>query len=350
MKPLRFLGLAVVAFAIAAAIYFAPGGNDAAAIALASSSLPLGDGSLMAIGLGGMIVNAANIGRLFVGFQTAFNRGFGGVAPMHLRVAMEVPSSTGEEDYAWLGQVPGFREWLGDRVVNNITAHGYSIKNKTFESTIGVPREKIEDDQYGVYAPLFEEMGRNSQAHPSQSVYAALKAGFTTTCYDGQYLFDTDHPVIQEDGSVASVANTDGGSGTPWFLLDASRAVKPIVFQNRKPYKFTAMNKDDDLNVFMRKQFLYGVDARNNVGMGLWQLAWGSKQTLNAANYAIARAALSGMKGDHGRPLGIMPNLLVVPPGLESAGRKLLNSENAAGGETNEWKGTAELLVVPWLA
>ena len=63
-----------------------------------------------------------------------------------------------------------------------------------------------------------------------------------------------------------------------------------------------------------------------------------------------ARAAISGMKGDNGRPLGLMPNLLVVPPSLESAARKILNSEYAAGGETNEWKGTAELLVCPWLA
>ncbi|MBN8190503.1 Mu-like prophage major head subunit gpT family protein, partial [Salipiger thiooxidans] len=93
-----------------------------------------------------------------------------------------------------------------------------------------------------------------------------------------------------------------------------------------------------------------GADARFNSGFGFWQMAWGSKQTLNAANYATARAALSGMKGDYGRPLGLMPNLLVVPPSLESAGRKLLNSELGTGGETNEWKGTAQLLIVPWLA
>jgi len=79
-------------------------------------------------------------------------------------------------------------------------------------------------------------------------------------------------------------------------------------------------------------------------------MAWGSKQTLNAANYATARAAIAGMKGDHGVPMGLTPNLLVVPPSLESAGRKLLNSEYATGGETNEWKGTAELVVSPWLA
>lgn len=56
------------------------------------------------------------------------------------------------------------------------------------------------------------------------------------------------------------------------------------------------------------------------------------------------------MKGDNGLPLGLTPNLLVVPPSLESAARKILNSEYAAGGETNEWKGTADLLVSPWLA
>ncbi|MEQ9281212.1 MAG: Mu-like prophage major head subunit gpT family protein, partial [Marinovum algicola] len=147
-----------------------------------------------------------------------------------------------------------------------------------------------------------------------------------------------------------SVANTNGGAGTPWFLLDVSRAIKPIILQKRRDFDFVAKDKLTDDNVFDNKEFVYGADARGNVGFGFWQFAYGSKQTLSAANYATARAALSGMKGDYGRPLGIMPNLLVVPPSLESAGRKILNSEYASGGETNEWKGTAELIVVPWLA
>jgi phage major head subunit gpT-like protein len=86
------------------------------------------------------------------------------------------------------------------------------------------------------------------------------------------------------------------------------------------------------------------------VGFGFWQFAYGSKQPLTAATYGAAGAALSGMKGDYGRPLGLTPNLLVVPTSMESTALKLLNSENAAGGETNEWKGTAELMLSPWLA
>jgi len=45
-----------------------------------------------------------------------------------------------------------------------------------------------------------------------------------------------------------------------------------------------------------------------------------------------------------------MPNLLVVPPALEHAGLTILNAERDQYGATNVYKGTAELLVVPWLA
>ena len=86
------------------------------------------------------------------------------------------------------------------------------------------------------------------------------------------------------------------------------------------------------------------------MGYGLWQMAWGSKQTLDKAHYKAAREALMGMKGDHGRPLGLTPNLLVVPPTLEGQALELLNAERDAAGATNVYRNTAELLVVPWLA
>ncbi len=105
-------------------------------------------------------------------------------------------------------------------------------------------------------------------------------------------------------------------------------------------------NPTDD-NVFDRKEFVYGTDARHNVGFGFWQFAWGSKQTLDADHYATARSALMSMKGDHGRPLGIKPRLLVVPPALEGAANRLMTNDNLANGASNEWKGTAEVMVCP---
>lgn len=289
---------------------------------------------------------------LGTGFSAAFRGGLGMAPPQYLDIATEVGSTTGANEYGWLNQIRGMREWVGDRVINQITQSGYTIRNKDWEDTIEVERNDIEDDNLGQYGAMFTEMGRATAAHPNELVFGLLKAGFSTACYDGQYMFDTDHPVLDASGQVTSVANTDGGAGAPWFLIDTSRMLKPIIFQSRKRPEFVARDKVTDDNVFRRKKFLYGVDARYNVGFGFWQGIWGSKQTLDAAHYATARAALINMKGDYGRPLGQLatPPILLVSGSQESAARKLLNNELGANGETNEWKDTAKLMLSPWLA
>jgi len=293
-----------------------------------------------------MIINQINLGSIYKGFKVIFNEAFAGVVkPDWEKVATPVPSSKSEETYPWLGNMPKMREWVGDRAVKNLKAYGFTIKNKDFEVTVEVDKNNIEDDALGVFQPLFAELGRSAAVHPDELVFALLAAGFSTACYDGQYFFDTDHPV-----GDASVSNFGGGAGTPWFLLDVSRVVKPLILQRRTQPQFVSLDKPDDENVFMRRKFIYGVDDRKNVGFGLWQLAYASKDTLNAANYGAARAAMMGSKNDAGSPLGIRPGLLVVPPSLEGAGREILLNERDAAGATNKWRNTAELLVTPWLA
>lgn len=299
-----------------------------------------------------MQINSANLQKLRTGYSAAYQRGISKVAArMAERVATRVPSTVKEQTYGWLGELPDAREWIGNRVVNNLTESDYTIKEKPWELTVGVDRDDIETDNLGHYAMRFEAIGRSTVTKPERLVWDLLKAGFTTNCYDGQFFFDTDHPVVAADGTMTTVANTDGGAGAPWFLIDDTQIIKPIILQVRKDFgDIVAKDKETDDNVFDRKEFVYGVDARMNAGFGFWQFAWGSKQTLSAANYEIARGALVGMKGDHGRPLGVMPNLLVVPPSLEGAARKVVASALVNGGESNPWAGTAEVLVVPWLA
>jgi phage major head subunit gpT-like protein len=297
-------------------------------------------------------ITPALLKTLGVGFKASYQGGLDVAPTDHEMIAMEVPSTTKSNEYGWLGKFPSVREWLGDRVVQNMAGSSYTITNKDFELTIGVDRNDIEDDELGIYGPMFSEMGSSTGSKSCQLVYDLLKAGFATACYDGQFFFDTDHPVLNEAGVVTSVANTDGGAGTPWFLADLSpqRKLKPLILQKRKDFEFVSKDAITDDNVFMRKEFLYGADARMNVGYGFWQMIWGSKQTLNAANLATAFAAIEGMKGDYGRPLGLKPTHLIVPPSLRSAATKLANNELGANGESNEWKGTFTPLITPWLA
>ncbi|MGD2079960.1 MAG: Mu-like prophage major head subunit gpT family protein [Nitrospirota bacterium] len=291
-----------------------------------------------------MIINQASLQAVYRGFQTIFNEAFANVRTSYEKLAMVVPSSVREETYAWLGAFPKMREWVGERQIKNLTLQSYTVRNKDWEATIEVDRNDVEDDAIGVYRPIVAELGRAAAQHPDELVAGLLKDGFASTCYDGQYFFDTDHPV-----GGGTVSNFGGGSGTAWFLLDASREIRPLIFQSRREVEFVAKDRPDDESVFMSKKYLYGVDRRDNAGYGLWQMAYGSKDTLDAANYGAARAAMMGFKDSEGKPLGIVPNLLVVPPDLEAEAREILMNERDASGATNKWKGTAELMVLPWL-
>ena len=292
-----------------------------------------------------MIVTQANLAGIYKTFSTIFNQAFDTAEAMWQLVAMEAPSVGRSVDYKWLGDYPTMREWLGDRVIKDLSAFSYEITNKDYEATIEVDRNDIEDDQIGVYTPAIQGLAQEAKAHPDILVFALLEAGFSTLCYDGQYFFDDDHPVGESTAS-----NDGGGASNPWFLLDLRKAIKPVILQIRKRPEFVAQDKPDDENAFMRKKYRYGVDDRKNVGFGLWQIAFGSKDTLNAANYAAARAAMMAYTKEDGvTKLGIKPTHLVYGPSSESAARTLIVNERDAAGASNPWFKTAEPVLVPWL-
>jgi len=296
-----------------------------------------------------MLVNRDNLLAMFQSYKLIFQQAFDGSPADWQQIAMTVDSTTSQEVYPWLGQTTGFREWIGDRVLQNLVSHDFTIKNKSWENTVSVPKESIEDDSYGIYKPFISQLGLDAQQHPDMLVWGLLKSGFNSRCYDGQYFFDVDHPV-SDGNTTSSVSNFQGGNGTPWFLLDTTRAVKPIIYQRRKPYNFVGLQSEDDPNVFFRKEFVYGVDGRSNVGFGLWQLAFASRQPLTADNFNDVYSQMQSLKGDNGRPLGIRPKLLVVPPSMRAQALEVVKAERNAMGATNINRDVVDVLTTPWLA
>jgi phage major head subunit gpT-like protein len=320
-----------------------------------------------------MEITAANLTSLFTGFDVIFQRGFEKPPSYYDRLATIVRSNSRQTTYPWLGRTTKFREWLGDRVVQALETHAYTIVNKNFEDTISIDRNDIEDDNYGVYEPVIEQLGSDTKVHPDVLLFSMIKSAVTTPTgvlsYDGQPFFSATHrvgPLAAAGDSrqaTASNMNSSGSDSAPWwFLLDASRALKPFIFQLRREYTMTGMNTLTDEGVFNRREFRFGVDGRANTGLGLWQLAYASNGDLsNPANYGAARAAMRSIKTDGGMPFGALTNsesvYLLVPPALEEVGRQLLNSEFTAGvgvsaaiPTSNIWKSSAELVVSEYLA
>lgn len=297
-----------------------------------------------------MQITASVLRALGQGFQAAFLNGIESVKPQWPLVGMEVNSNTKIENYGWMKDLPGMREWVGDRVIHNLESTNYQLINKHWEHTVGVDRDDIEDDQLGLYNNRFAMQGEIAAQHADTLLWQALLAGFSTTGLDGQYFFDTDHVGYDAAGVETTYSNTGGGAGAPWFLMDLSRSyMKPMVMQKRQDVRFVNLDKDTDDNVFLKRQFLYGADARYNVGFGFHQLAYASKAALDAAAYAAARVAMGTQRKPDGSSTNVMPTHILVGPTNESAVRSVVGVANLASGATNPWFNTAQIAVIPAL-
>ncbi len=298
------------------------------------------------------ILTPALVSALFTGFRAEFQRVYGETPSHWDKVATLMPSTSKSNTYGWLGQFPQLVEWIGPRVLTDMAAHGYTIVNKLFESTVSVPRVAIEDDEVGVYKPLFGEMGRAAKSFPDELVYGLLRLGLSTLCFDGQYFFDVDHPVypnVDGTGAAAIVSNFTDGTDPAWYLLDTSRVLKPVLFQERTKPELSSMTDGKDEAVFMTDAYRFGIRYRCNAGFGFWQTAYCSKKPLNDANFNAAYDAMAAFAADGGRPLGIKPTLLVVPTNLRTPAAEVVQVARRTDGSDNPNAGIVDVLVTPWL-
>jgi len=232
-----------------------------------------------------MLINTSNINQLNRGFSKVYRSAYDETPEWGSKVATTIRSNHGTEVHGWMQRILAMREWDGPRLIQNLVSTDYTLTNKTYELTVGVEVNDIEDDSLGVYEPMFSEMGRAQRKWPDQQLKTVLQGGTTGVGPFGEVFFTTSH------------------------------ALDPAGNQSNN---FTST-------------------------------------ALNATNYDNVRAAMTAYTGEDGEPLGVMPNLLVVPPQLEKTAREILNADiiaNSAGtaGVTNVLRGSAELLVVPELA
>lgn len=138
-----------------------------------------------------MDINRSNMDALFQTYNTAFSDGMQAAGtPSNPEIvtieelAMMGTSAGAATVHGWLNQIGGMREWIGDRVIANIESGKLSVVNKDFEKTVAVPRNDIEDDQYGVYSPLIGAMGNSAGA-------LWMTLGISALCANGAWADDS---------------------------------------------------------------------------------------------------------------------------------------------------------------
>lgn len=78
-----------------------------------------------------MIITPQALRGIYVAFNTIFNKAFEGQHPTYEKVATVVPSTSESETYAWLGDIPGMREWIGEREIQNLSGSAMSSGTRT---------------------------------------------------------------------------------------------------------------------------------------------------------------------------------------------------------------------------
>lgn len=204
------------------------------------------------------------------------------------RFATVVPSSTDTESYNWLGNVPKMKQWLDTRNLQGMGAYTYSLKNLHYEVTIEVDRDTIEDDKYNLIQPRISQLGMEAARFPGEQAMSVLVAGGTS----GNNAYD--------GVTYFSASHTEDASGT---------------------------------------------QSNTQAGSGV---------TLAAVrtDFLAARVAMRRLKDNKARPMGLAPDLVVIPPDLQDVFEQLINTNLIANNSvamSNNLMGAADIMVSNYL-
>lgn len=258
----------------------------------------------------------------------AYNTMFWSAGSVYKRYSMVVPSTGRDNVYPRLNLISGLREWVGDRVSQSLSVAEFTIVNRMFEGTIAISRTDLADDHYAMLNQAARILGTDAGNFPDKLTATLLKAGHTTLTYDGQNFFDTSHPNPNTDGlTQGTIANYTAGSSPTWFLFDTTKTLMPVIFQEREPFRVKPLFIADSALSNLLNEFQWGVDGRCNAGFGLWQLGYMSQATLNPANIIAAYTNMASIRRPDGTPMGVRPNMIVVPTVLAPTAVNLRDNE-----------------------
>jgi phage major head subunit gpT-like protein len=178
------------------------------------------------------IGNQVNLEAARVGFHAAFMSQLEAVGPDALEALYaEVPSTTSVEEHQWLGDLPGFEEWKGDRKLSEFDAFKLRLENRDWANGIRVHQNNFKDDRLGLFRMQVAQLAQKARRHRADLCVKAILNGFAGNVYpeagnglgyDGAFFFSTSH--TSSGGPNQSNKMTSALSATS--LAEAERMLK----------------------------------------------------------------------------------------------------------------------------
>lgn len=246
-----------------------------------------------------MELTQSNLDLIFRSANLQFQEVVMNTPTWYSRISNTINVTGASVTYAWLDRLPVMRKWLGNRQITAASTLSKTVVHEPWEQTCALMREDVMNDNLGIFSNVVRAQAQQSAKWPDVLFATLFGTLGTVNGYDGVPVYSTSHPLL------------NGANGVPTGVTQS--------------------------NLFTSTDLTY-------------------------SNYIRVRTEMMSWNGADGQPLGIVPNLLVVPPQLEGQAKLVLQSDFLAQGPltgsagasnaptTNVYKGTAEILVVPQLA
>lgn len=155
-----------------------------------------------------MIISPQVVQDLQAQFNMDFQEAFGKRKNLWMEKAYRANSTSYKTVFHWLAEQPEMRKWVGARVYNNLISRAYELKNEDWEYTFTVDKNDVFYDNLGAYEDRGRVAGDVGGRWYDKVVTDAQIAGNTTVCWDGQFFYDTDHPVVFDDAGAGTYSNS----------------------------------------------------------------------------------------------------------------------------------------------
>lgn len=120
-------------------------------------------------------------------------------------IGMSIQSSSAEETYRWLAELPAMRAWNGGRQANRLDVRSQIVRNQLFEASLEVSRSELRRDKTGQIQLRINELAARSQQHWAKLLTDTIVENANT--YDDIAFYGLNHDgVASNDNALAPAA------------------------------------------------------------------------------------------------------------------------------------------------